>query len=368
MTTVILEAAALSDCFKRANRVAPRSGPRTAALTGFVLTLAGQEVTVRTTNGDVFYAQRLHALESDAPAQGEQWRIPSQVATRVVSSLPQGKGKTVTLSSAQGVVRISAGQMSATLALVDHSGYPEWGFHPTEGASLVEGFGTQLDQVAWACERNTGTATSCVRVDGQWLMAATPSALAATPCQVPLEGRSDVLLPLAVLAPILSQMRDTLVQLAGNLLVLTPTPDTQILCTTMDLKFPNVAAPMGEQFSASAALDRGMATEILARVRAIVDNDEGGHVWLTVGRGQVSFFSMDSTGSNSVSDVVELAPGQAPHEPVTMRMSAETLTAVLGKAPGESLTLCYDAEGKSSRLRVDGSGQYSCWIPLIRNT
>ena len=43
MTTIVLEAAALADCFKNANRVAPRSGARTAALTGFVLTLSGQE-------------------------------------------------------------------------------------------------------------------------------------------------------------------------------------------------------------------------------------------------------------------------------------------------------------------------------------
>ena len=368
MTTIVLEAAALADCFKNANRVAPRSGARTAALTGFVLTLSGQEVMIRTTNGDVFYMQRLTALESDAPRAGEQWRIPSQVATRVVSSLPQGKGKTVTLSSGQGVVRISAGKMSATLALVDHSGYPEWDFHPMDGATLVEGFGTQLDRVAWASERNTGTATSCVRVDGNWLMAATNRALAVTPCQMPLAGRQEVLLPLAVLAPILSQMRDVQVKYVDNLLVLGPTPDTQIRCVTMDLRFPNVGAPMSEAFSGSVTINRESATEILARVRAIVDNDEGGHVWLTVGRGTVSFFSMDSTGSNSVSDVVELVDGQAGHEPVTMRMSAETLTAALGKSPGGSLTLCYDTEGKSSRLRVNGTDHYSCWIPLIKNT
>lgn len=368
MTTVVMEAAALADCFKNANRVAPRAGARTTAYTGFVLRLAGHQVTVRTTNGDVFYMQRIAALESDAPTSGEEWRIPSQVATRVMNSLPKGKGKTVTMSSTQGMVRISAGKMSASLALIDTSGYPDWPFHSMEGASLVEGFGTQLDRVAWACERSTGTATSCVRADGRSLMAATNRALAVTPCEMPTGSTPEVLLPLAVLAPILSQMRDVQVKYVDRLLALAPTPDTQILCVTMDLRFPNVAAPMSEQFTGAVSLDREAATEILARVRAIVDNEEGGHVWLTIGRGTVSFFSMDSTGSNSVSDVVEVAAGHALHDPVTMRMSAETLTAALGKSPGSSLTLCYDVQGKSSRLRVDGSDHYSCWIPLIRNT
>lgn len=367
MTTVVMEAAALADCFKNANRVAPRSGARTAALTGFVLDVHRDQVLVRATNGDVFYLQRLAALESDA-SQAERWRIPSQVATRVVSSLPQGKGRTITLSTLQGRLQISAGKVSATLALVEHDGYPEWGFLPMEGASLVEGFGTQLDRVAWATERATGTATSCVRADGSWLMAATSRALAITPCEIPMEGRSEVLLPLGVLAPILSQMRDVQVKYSGPFLAMFPTPDTQIQCVTMDLKFPNVGAPMGEEFSGRAVLESKAATEILARVRAIVDNDEGGHVWLTVGQGAVSFFSMDSTGSNSVSDVVDMIEGQADHAPVTMRMSAETLTAALGKSPGGSLALCYDVEGKSSRLRVDGADHYSCWIPLIRNT
>lgn len=369
MTTVVLEAAALADCFKNANRVAPRSGPRTAQLAGFVLDLRGHEVTVRTTNGDVFFTQRLRALESDAPTKGERWRIPAQVATRVVSSLPQGKGKTVTLTGGPGVVRIHAGKMNASLALIEHDGYPEWPFHSMEGAALVEGFGTHLDRVAWASDRNTGTSASCVRADGDSLMAATTRALAVTPCPMPMEeGRREVLLPLAVLAPILSQMRDVQVRYVDGLLVLGPTPDTQIICVTMDLAFPNVSVPMREEFSGAVEINREAATEILARVRAIVDNDEGGHVWLTVGRGTVSFFSMDSTGSNSVSDLVELSTGQAGHDPVTMRMSAETLTAVLGKSPGGSLTLCYDAEGKSSRLRVNGIDRYSCWIPLIRNT
>lgn len=368
MTTVVLEAAALSDCFKHANRVSPRPTARTAALTGFVLTLSGGVVTVRTTNGDVYYIQRLHAIESDVPAQGEQWRIPSQVATRVVSSLPQGKGKTVTLSSAQGVVRISAGKMNATLALMEGDYYPEWGFEDASDALMVEGFGERLDQVAWATDRMAETAASCVRADGSTLMAATQRALAVTPCEVPMEGRQEVLLPLAVLAPILSQMRDVRVKYTGHFLCLTPTPDTQILCTTMDLRFPNAAAPMSEQFGGSVTIDRAAATEILARVRAIVDREEGGHVWLTVGDGKLSCFSMDSTGSNSVSDLVEVGEGQANHQPVTLRMSADTLTAALGKSPGASLTLWYDAEGISHRMRVDGADNYSCWIPLIRNT
>lgn len=368
MTTIVLEAAALTDCFKRANRVSPRASARTAALTGFVLDLSGGKVTVRTTNGDVYYLQVLHALESDVPVAGEQWRIPSQVATRVVSSLPQGKGKTVTLSAAQGVMRISAGKMSATLALMDVSGYPAWVYEHMGEAPLVEGFGDHLDRVAWATDRSPGTAGACVRADGTTLMAATQRALAVTPCALPMEGRQEVLLPLAVLAPILTQMKDVRLKYTGSFLAIEPTPDTQILCTTMDMRFPNVAAPMSEEFSGAVSIDRAAATEILARVRAIVDNEEGGHVWVSIGNGTLSFFSMDSTGSNSVSDIVEVVAGQASHAPVTLRMSADTLTAALGKSPGQSLTLCYDAEGKSHRMRVDGSDNYSCWIPLIRNT
>lgn len=364
MTTVVFESAALADCFKRANRVAPRSGSRAAEMTGFVLSLAGDEVAVRTTNGDVFYRQVLRALSSDAPASGEEWRIPSQVATKVVSSLPRGKGQTVTLTEVGGVVRVTSGKMNATLALVDSFHYPRWGFHDLSEAPLVEGFGTHLDRIAWATEKGHTTATSCVMVTGESLLAATSSAMAVTPCRVPLEGRPHALLPLSVLAPILSQMVDVRVKYVENFLVLEPTPDTQIKTVTMDLSFPNVSAPMSEEFTGAAAIDREQATEILARVRAIVGNDDGGHVWLTIGNGAMSFFTMEASGGNSVSDVVDVEGAE--HSPVTLRMSADTLTAALGKSPGASLTVHYDTLGKSRRVRVDGDDSYSCWIPLIR--
>lgn len=361
--TIEFETAALADCFKAAARIAPKVSSKNLEVAGLMIQARKGMAIVRATNGDVRFRQVLTPIEFEG--RGVQWRIPAQVAARVLTSLPVKRGSRVTLTQEGRAVRVRSGRMTATMALMDHTTYPQWEPLPMDDAPVITGFGKHLGDVTWATERSTELAGSCVLVDGTSIVAATHKAVARSECEVPLGGYERALLPLTVLTPILSQMVDCKVAFDGSLFAMQPSDDVQIQTTTMELSFPDVRIPMSRKFDGQVPISRQQAAEVLARVRAIVDSDLEGHVWLVIGSGRVSFFSSGAGGANSVTDILDLDEGLAPHTPVQLRMSAETLSLALGRSPGDVLTIHYDTAGKSHLLRVDGAGGYSCWIPLI---
>lgn len=364
MTTVEFETAALSDCLKAAARVAPKANNRDLELAGIMLQIRKGLAIVRATNGDVWYRHELTPTEFDG--NPVQWRLPSQVAARVVGSLPVKKGSRVTLTQDKGVIRVKSARMTASIGLIDPSLFPQWEPMDMASAPMVPGFGKQLGYVTWATERSSDLAGSCVMLNGTSLVAATHKAVARAECKVDLGGYDQVLLPLVVLSPILSQMVDCKVAFDGKVFAMQPTDEVQIHTTTMDLAFHKVDRPMSREFDGQVPISRQQAAEVLARVRAIVDSDIEGHVRLIVGQGKVSFFSTGSGGMNSVTDILELGEGMAQHDMVFLRMSAETLSLALGRSPGDELTIRYDTTGSSPVFRVDGADDYSCWIPLIK--
>lgn len=363
MTTIEFETAALSDCFKAAVRIAPKVSSKNLEMAGLMIQARKGMAIVRSTNGDVRFRQVLVPIEFDG--KPVQWRLPAQVAARVIASLPVKRGSRVTMTQEGRAVRVRSGRMTATMALMDHREYPHWDPLPMDDAPVISGFGKHLGDVTWATERSTDLAGSCVRVDGSSIVAATTKAVARSECEVPLGAHDSALLPLAVLTPILSQMVDCKVAFDGSLFAMQPSDDVQIQTSTLEVSFPNVGIPMGRKFDGQVPISRQQAAEVLARVRAIVDSDIEGHVWLVIGAGRVSFFSTGAGGANSVTDILDLDEGLAPHDPVQLRMSAETLSLALGRSPGDVLTIRYDTTGKSHMFRVDGTGGYSCWIPLI---
>lgn len=364
MTTVEFETAALADCLKSAARVAPKANNKNLELAGIMIQVRKGQAIVRATNGDVWYRHTLTPTEFEG--KPVQWRLPSQVAARVVGSLPVKKGSRVTLTQEQGVVRARSGRMTASMGLIDPQFYPQWEAMDMSEAPMVTGFGKQLGHVTWATERSSDLAGSCVMLDGASLIAATHKAVARAVCSVDLGEHDHVLLPLVVLSPILSQMVDCQVAFDGKIFAMQPTEDVQIHTTTMDLPFYKVDRPMSREFDGQVPISRQQAAEVLARVRAIVDSDVEGNVRLIVGAGKVSFFSEGSGGINSVTDILDLPEGFAQHSPVFLRMSAETLSLALGRSPGDELTIRYDTTGRAPMFRVDGADGYSCWIPLIK--
>ena len=364
-TTVVFETASLADAFRRAQRVAPARGGALTQLGGFMMEVGSERVLLRATDGDVFLSQFLDPHSITGPQTA--WRIPSQVATKLVTSLPGGQGQEVTVTGDGSSVILTQGRMTATIGLMDHTLYPAFRPEPIpEAAQRVDGFGTLLDRIAWAASRKEAMANSSILVTEQHLVAATQSGVAMIPHpELSLPGGQS-LVSLATVSTILAHMPDVALWLDDNAMYVAPSPNVQARCRLWAEQFPSYTKATSREFGASVLLQGEEIGAILTRLRAVVEREkEASHVWLTLGDGQMTFQAADSDGTAAVTDQMELVSGMAAHQRVTFRVAADVLSSALGKTPGEQLVMRYDLAG-GQMLRIDGQGGYSCWIPLIR--
>lgn len=364
-TTVVFETASLADAFRRAQRVAPARGGALTQLGGFMMEVGSQRVLLRATDGDVFLSQFLDPHSITGPQTA--WRIPSQVATKLVTSLPGGQGQEVTVTGDGSSITLTQGRMTATIGLMDATLYPA--FRPEsipEVAQRVDGFGTLLDRVAWAASRKDAMANSSILVTASHLVAATQSGVAMIPHPELALPNGQSLVSLATVSTILAHMPDVALWLDENAMYVAPSPDIQARCRLWAENFPAYTNTTSREFGASILLPSEDVGAILTRLRAVVERgQEASHVWLMLGEGRLLFQAADSDGTAAVTDELELMSGMAAHPRVTFRVAAEVLSAALGKTPGEQLVMRYDLAGGQT-LRIDGQGGYSCWIPLIR--
>lgn len=364
-TKITFETASLADAFRRAQRVAPARGTLLTQLGGFMMEVGSSRVLLRATDGDVFLSQFLDPHGIDGPQA--TWRIPSQIATKIVTSLPAGRGQEVIVTGDGSSITLEQGSMKATIGLMDHTLYPAFRPLPIpDAAQRVDGFGTLLDRVAWAADRRESMANSSILVTEDQLVAATMNGVALIPHPPLALPSGDSLVSLATVSTIMAHMPDVALWLDETAMYLAPSPDIQARCRLWNESFPSYRKATDHRFAASVLLPSEDVSAILTRLRAVVEREKDtSHVWILVGRGEVVFRAADSDGTAAVSDTLALLPGMATHEPVTMRVAADVLSAALGKAPGQQLALRYDMAGGTT-LRIDGEGGYSCWIPLIR--
>lgn len=364
-TRVTFETAALADTFRRAQRVAPARGGALTQLGGFLMEVGSRRVLLRATDGDVFLSQFLDPHSIEGPQT--TWRIPSGIATKIITSLPAGQGQEVVVSGDGATLTVTAGRMTASIGLMDSTLYPAFRPDPIpDSAQRVDGFGTLLDRVAWAADRKDSMASSSILVTADHLVAATINGVAMIP-HPPLSlpgGQS--LVSLATISTIMAHMPDVSLWLDENAMYLAPSPDIQARCRLWGDKFPSYRKAVDQEFDASVLLPSEDVGAILTRLRAVVEREkETSHVWVTLGNGGLTFRAADSDGTAAVTDEMDLLAGMANHLPVTFRVSATVLSAALGKTPGEQLVMRYNL-GVGQMLRIDGQDGYSCWIPLIR--
>lgn len=364
-TTVVFETAGLADALKRASRVAPARGNALTQFGGIMLEVGSSRVLVRATDGDVFLSQFLDPHSIAGPQT--MWRIPSQIVTRIIGSLPSGRQQEVTVTGDGSQVILEQGSMKATIGLMDPTLYPAFRPDPIpEAASRIDGFGTLLDRVSWAAARGESMATSSILVTATELIAATGNGVAMMPHPGLDLPNGQALVSLATISSVLSHMPDVALWLDENAMYLAPSPDVQARCRLWGEQFPAYRNAVGAEFTDTVLIPAEDVSSILMRLRAVVEREsERTHVWLTVEHGTLSFHAADSGGAAAVTDTLSLLPGMADHPGVTMRVAADVLAAALGKAPGSQLAMRYNRP-VGRMVRIDGESGYSCWIPLIR--
>lgn len=364
ITKVTFETAALADTLRKAARIAPMKGQEFERYAGFYLEVRNEPddpyVILRASDGGVFYMERISALEIEG--EDVDWRVPSAVTAGVVSALPVGSGKKCTFQDENGRIRITSNRTRASVGLIDGSYYQEWDVFDGEELELVHGFGEKLEQIAWAVDKSKALATSGVFMDGEHIIGTDTNKLAVAPLKIPMDDEHNgILVQMASLAPIMSQIAETKMGVLDGYLCLQPTEDVQIKCLILGTRYPPVARIMAMITEEAVLFNREEAASIIDRISPVISSDRQADLYVTVGNEEMQFFTEDDMKVNNIFDVLELG-GQAEHEPIKYRFDPVNFMNAIKKSPGAMVTMNYSPSKPKSIIRFEGQDGYRCWI------
>lgn len=370
-TTAVFETAVLADALRKAAAFAPSAAAGDHAFNaaaGIVIEIrpdgAGSgTVRVRSTNLETFFETWIPALSLAGPAVG--WRAPSTTLTGIVAALPTGEGKQVELSDEFPVLRLRTDKTTARVMTLDVSRFPYWEPYDSSGHSEVEGLGDLISRVSWACDDQIDPFTG-VYFDGAMVMACNQRRAAAVPCSIPLlAGRPAITVPAKVAGMIVRQVGASRVGLVDNHFTITPEPNTQIRCTLFDKSIPNPRAFTSCAYDSAVTLDK---KELGATIKRMLNIATGSSTEITIanvviGGGRMILRVEGSDKSESIEELMDLAPGQGTHLPVALKFVPRVLMDAVSRGPAPTLDLRYNANGGSNKfVRIDCGEGYFAWF------
>lgn len=354
MSTVIeFNNATLADAVKRANLVAPTRGRELDMYKGFVIDLFPDEeyVVLRTTNGELFYAEFLYPNEIEVEEK-TSWRVPSITAHGLVSNL-KTKG-TVKFKDEGGKVRITSGRMRATLPLIKSGDYPDISqfLYEQENMKTIQGFGGRLDSAGWAATTD-GLPPKCgVYMNSEYLAATNGAILTRVENKYEfVDGRENIVMPYATIAPLLRTMEEVQLGIQGGYMVVSPTDDIFIKCVLFEPKFPPVERAMSKEWSHDLSFDREEVANVLTRVTRIGTTDRQVALEVWIGGESMTLSIKDRDSSEEIDESVILLQG-GDHDLVRFSFSVENFTDAVNKAPGKNLVLSYSPDKPQALVKL----------------
>lgn len=361
-TSITFECAAFAEVIKRADKLTPKKGEALDKAAGIVLDIdpsAEWGVKVRATNLDVYYTEWVTHM--GATGDKTTWRVASSMLMQMVTKLPIGTGKTVTLANKDGLLTITSGRFKAAIGLMDPEFYPVWDAFNPQGTAPVADLGARLEQVSWATAGDApGEAISGIRFNGETLAATDKYKLVTVPCNAPHIGR-EVVVPASIIAPLIKQMGDTNVGIVGNFLVFMPNEYTQIKVIIYDTKYPPVERLMSRDYPHRIKVEKSQLVDSINRVVTADSKNRMPSIRMFFGMQELAVFMEDQHGRDKAIDTIEL-PGQADHERHEVFVSPRFLLDALAAAPNARIELGYDPSNKMRFLYLDGGSGFESWI------
>lgn len=366
MTKVTFETAVLADAIANAVRIAPLTGREVEIFAGFYFEVrpndgGSSEVNIRAANGSIFFTEYMDAVEIEGEAV--DWRIPSRQISSFMKALPSGSGKQCTLeevpgeSGAGSMLRVSQNRSVCHLSLLRTDYYPDWELFSEEDTTPVSGFGERIGQISWAVDKGDMPPINGVHIDGNRLVATNKIRVASVPCEVNLGDRDPVTIPVAMLAPLLTQMVDIRVGIVGNFLCMSPNSRTQIKCVLLADDFPNCDNALEMEHPNVVLFDRDQAVDMANRVLSI-STDRQQALDITIGEEEIQFFAQGETSAEQTIDYLDIM-GQADHAKHLIRFGPENFLDAVSKAPNKEIMMFY-TEGKPRRaVKFDGGSGYT---------
>lgn len=351
--------AALADAIKRANIVAPTRGRELDMYKGFVFDLfPGEEyVTLRTTNGELYYTEYLYPNEIEVE-KAVSWRVASMSTHGIVSNL--AASGSVKLKDEGGKLRITSGRMKATTPLIRSNDYPdaEQFMYEPEGMFTMQGFGTRLDLVGWSTSGD-GLPPRCgVYMDSEHLCATNGKTLVRVPNDYKFaDNRDNIVLPYQLVGPILRTMEEVQVGVLGNHLVISPTEDIFIKCTLYEPRFDPVNRIMEKEHPEVISFNKEEMMSTLSRVSKIGTSDRQIGLDVYIGGETMTLSVKDRDSAEEIEETIFLQSG-GEHELVKFMFSVEYFTDIINKAPGKDIAMHYNPEKTVSMVKFTGDNGY----------
>lgn len=373
MTSVTFETALIADCLRKANAIAPTRGKNAAQFAGFFCEIrpdadGGGSFILRCTNNEVFYTEQIEVIKIEGIDQ--DWRLPSIPLNGVITNLPMGSGRQVTLRrevienplsetgySYSNRIFVESGRTKASMLLIPTEDYPNWDVVDTSNFNLVQGFGDRIDQVAWAVAQEGGEPLTGVHINGEQLVATNRFKIAVVDTHVNLGESDPVTVPMQLLGPILKQIVDVRLAVVGNFLYISPNEYTQIKCGVYAMGFPDVSKKVNRQCEKVVILDRDEIQSCVSRVLSIGATDRQLSLDVTVGNEEMAFYVEGESKTETAEDAVSLKE-QAVHEPVSFRFSPQYFLEAVGKSPSAKIVFHYDVTTQKTPVKF-ASDSYS---------
>lgn len=352
---VTFENATIADSVNKAARVAPTRGEAFDKASGILMSLDPEEgqVTLRSTNLQVFYLEVVDATEVEGDAQ---WRFNASIISAVVSKLPIGTGKTVTFEQKGGEVHMKSGRTTAKFRVMDATYFPKWGAFDPDKLEVVPDLGARIKQVEWAAMEDHEIVFAGIHLDGTHVVATDRIRLAMAPCEAePIY--KPITIPAGILKPVIANLRDVAVGIDEGMFLLMPDVSTQIRTRIYDREYPPVKSSIENRtWPDSVKVRKQSLLEIIDRATVFAQRDRSPKMSFIIGKAEIAVMCSDAD-TGLLGDVIEL-DGQADHARHKIMFTPKNLTEALNAAPSDEVEIFYDLAKAEFPVKIDGGSGY----------
>lgn len=353
----VFETATIADSVTKAARVAPTKGEAFDKASGILMELDPEDntVTIRSTNLKVFYLEVVDAIEVTGE---ETWRIPSAVLSAIVTKLPIGTGKTVTMEKKGNIVHIASGKTKAQIRTSEHTYFPEWGPFDPDKLEMVPDLGARIQQVEWAAHADAHPIDG-IHLDGANAVATDRIRMAIVPCEAePIY--KPITIPAGILKPVLSNLRDVAIGIDEGMFLMMPDTSTQIRTRIYDEPYPDVPRTLAKfSYTHSVKVSKNGLLEIMDRA-AIFASTRDPRITFIIGKGEIAVMCSEQD-MGLLGDVITCDEG-GEHDRHKIMFTPKNLLQSVQAAPSDQIEIHYNMDEIKFPIKIDGGSGYMCVI------
>ena len=362
MTRAVFEVATIADAIKSAERVAPSKGAAFDKSAGILIELdpAQGTVVVRATDTEIYHMAWIDTVELEGVPV--TWRVPADLFSGVMSSLPIGSGKQVeltdTINGHARALHLNSNRTKCKFMLMDHSYYPEWGAFDPDNLFPARDLGGRISQVEWAAAK-TEIPINGVHLDGEWAVCTDRYRAARVPLLIP-DLVNPVTIPSGILGQILKQTGEVQIGVDGETFMIMPDEHTQIRSVIYANKYPNVKRIMKTDYPFFVKTKKTELLDVINRALNFQGNNRTPTIRVFFGNEEIACMMSDAE-RGLIGDVVEV-PGQCVHDRFEVKFTPRNLVDAVSSSPNEEVVIGYDTDRSTGIVHVSGGSGYDAWV------